>query len=152
MGEVAGYGDGYGYGSSDGSGYGSGSGEGSSSGYPEYWAASIPGLVAAWSDAQRARYDAAQRDGATVAYWRSNSDGTPANGGHGPARKVGDMEEVSGPLELCGGHALHATLTPGKWAGAKFWVVALYGEVQSDETKLGALKREILGEAWVWEE
>lgn len=62
--------------------------------------------------------------------------------------KVGDVEEVKGPLRLCGAGALHATLEPGKWRGPKVWVVALYGEVIEEADKLGALKREIIGVAW----
>jgi hypothetical protein len=53
---------------------------------------------------------------------------------------------VSGPLALYGPHALHATLTPHKWKGERLWIVALIGEVIRDETKMGALKREIIGE------
>jgi hypothetical protein len=87
-------------------------------------------------------------EGATIAFWRSHRDGKPSNGGIGGARKVGDVEEIAGPLALCGRGALHATHEPGKWSGAKVWVVALFGEVVHEGDKMGALKREILGEAW----
>jgi hypothetical protein len=130
---------GYGSGSGDGDGYGYGSG---------YWLASIPTIVAGWPAAKRARYEAAITEGATVAFWRSASDGRPANGGKGGARKAGDIEEVPGPLALCGARALHATLALDRWQGPRIWIVALFGEVLHQEDKCGALKREILGEAW----
>jgi hypothetical protein len=146
-GSGSGYGDGDGYG--DGYGYGYGDGDGSSSGSGDgYWLASIPVIVAGWPEAQRERYAAAQGEGATIAFWRSHADGTPSNGGKGPAREVGTLDEVRGPLALCGARALHATLEPGKWRGDRVWIVALFGEVQHQEDKCGALRREILGEAW----
>ena len=83
---------------------------------------------------------------ATLALWKSNADGTPANGGDTKKREAGMTEEVAGPLELCSRRALHATMKPWKWHGARLWVVALHGEVQDDGDKMGALKREILAE------
>jgi hypothetical protein len=35
---------------------------------------------------------------------------------------------------------------PSKWKGERVWLVALFGEVQGDDEKMCALKREILGE------
>ena len=58
----------------------------------------------------------------------------------------GLVQEVSGPLSLCIPHALHATLSPEKWEGERIWLVALYGEIAHADDKVGALKREILGE------
>ena len=144
----SGSGDGSGYGYGYGYGYGSGYGSGSGYGYGEYWLAAIPGFTATWTSQQRARLDVARSHGARLAYWRSNKDGTPANGGTGGARKAGDVERIPGPLRLCGGGALHATETPPKWEGKRVWIVALFGEVLDDGDKLGALHREILGEAW----
>ncbi len=86
--------------------------------------------------------------GATLAFWRSEADGRPANGGSGGPRKAGDVERIDGPLQLCGSGALHATMEPGKWKGVRVWLVALFGEVVASDDKLGALHREILGEAW----
>ena len=60
--------------------------------------------------------------------------------------RVGLVEEIAGPLAVCTARALHATLEPGKWKGDRLWIVALYGEVQQDGDKLGALKREFLAE------
>jgi hypothetical protein len=147
----SGYGSGYGYG--DGSGYGDGNGYGSGSGsgygYGDgYWLATIPSLASRWPLEQQERYAAVQRRGARIAFWCSRPDGRPANGGRGAARKAGDVEQIEGPLELCGPRALHATLRPDKWDGERVWVVALFGEVAEREDKLGALHREILGEAW----
>jgi hypothetical protein len=56
------------------------------------------------------------------------------------------VEKVNGPLELCSRRALHGTLLPPKWPGARLWVVALIGEIVGDEEKYGALEREIIGE------
>jgi hypothetical protein len=56
------------------------------------------------------------------------------------------VEEIAGPLEVCTPKALHGTLAPWKWKGERCFVVALIGEVQEQEDKLGALKREILAE------
>jgi hypothetical protein len=58
----------------------------------------------------------------------------------------GLVEIVAGPLEICTHHALHATRLPPKWEGERVWVVALFGEIQEQDDKLGALQREILGE------
>ena len=49
---------------------------------------------------------------------------------------------------MCSLHALHATTDPPRWQGDRVWIVALFGEVQRAGDKLGALHREILGEAW----
>jgi hypothetical protein len=37
-------------------------------------------------------------------------------------------------------------MQPHTWKGARLWVVALFGEVQQENDKYGALKREIIGE------
>lgn len=37
-------------------------------------------------------------------------------------------------------------MRPEEWKGERLWVVALYGEVIRDGDKMGALKREIIGE------
>jgi hypothetical protein len=60
--------------------------------------------------------------------------------------KIGDVQIINGPLKICTKQALHATLDPSKWEGDRLWLVALFGETQSREDKLGALKREILAE------
>ena len=132
-------GDGYGYGSGDGSGYGYGSGSGDGSG--DFWESLAKDAI---TDEQAAKIEAA---GAKLAYWRSDAKGLPSNGGSSnvPA-SVGIIEEVAGPLQVCTRHALHATLAPWNYQGERCWVVALYGEVQEQGDKLGALKREILAE------
>ena len=90
------------------------------------------------------------KQGATLAYWNSDAQGRPAN--HKPEHPEdwtaypGAIQTVKGPLQVCGPNALHATLTPHKWAGSRVWLVALWGEVQEQENKFGALKREILCE------
>ena len=81
-----------------------------------------------------------------MAFWRSTKDGRPANGGSGTIAKVGLIEEIKGPLKICTANALHATTEPSKWKGERWWIVALHGEVQTQEDKLGALKREILAD------
>ncbi len=137
-GSGSGYGSGYGY------GYGSGSGYGSK----EYWLATIPNFAAKWPAAQKNRYEAAKKEGATLAFWRSDQGGLPSNGGGKiePAAP-GIIHTAPGPLNLCSRGTLHATLLPPKWEGERWWIVALHGEVVGDEDKYGCLKREILGEA-----
>jgi hypothetical protein len=135
-----GSGSGYGDGSGSGSGYGDGDGSGSGYGDPinssSYWAAV----------ADLPQSDAARAAGAVVALWRSTDKGTPANGGHGTTAAAGLVEEIPGPLQICTQHALHATFNPPKWKGKRLWVVALYGDVQIQEDKIGALAREIIAE------
>ena len=140
-------GDGYGYGYSDGDGYGDGYGY-SDGGDGGYWAACIPGFTAGWTQDQRARLTEllGQQD-VTVAYWRSDEQGRPANGGQADPVAVGTVQTVEGPLAICTERALHATRMPPKWKGERIWIVALHGELQEEDDKLGALKREILGEA-----
>jgi hypothetical protein len=149
-GSGSGYGDGYGSGSGSGSGdgYGSGSGYGSGYGYgsKEYWAAAIDQFVARMPQVAAARAADLRATGAKLAYWRSAKDGSPINGGSGSAVKPGDLQEILGPLELCTHRALHATLLPPKWKGERIWLVALIGEVHEDESKIGALKREIIAD------
>jgi hypothetical protein len=88
-----------------------------------------------------------QASGARIAYWRSDANGLPANGGTlKEAARVGLVQTTKGPLKLCEKGTLHATLVPPKWRGERVWVVALLGEVIGDDDKYGALTREILGE------
>jgi hypothetical protein len=68
-------------------------------------------------------------------------------GGRNDPVKPGTVEKVEGPLQLCSRRALHATLIPPKWEGARLWIVALIGEVKGDDDKYGALEREVIGEA-----
>ena len=129
-----GYGSGDGYGYGYGSGYGYGDGSGSGEKLNPVLVARVQ-LPAGLSDDPR-----------TIALWKSASDGSPANGGRGTVARVGLVEEISGPLALCGPRALHATLQPDDWKGERLWIVALEGEVIGDANKMGALKREILAE------
>ena len=59
----------------------------------------------------------------------------------------GKVETIAGPLSLCTHRALHATFIPPKWKGERVWIVALIGEVATKDDKVGALTREIIGEA-----
>lgn len=127
----AGYGYGYGYG--DGNGY---------------WRAVLVSVAAQWPAPQRARLAVVQAQGSRVAFWRSDADGKPSNGGSKlltPAAP-GVVHRADGPLALCRPGTLHATLDPPRWAGARLWVVALHGEVIGNEEKYGCLERELLGE------
>jgi len=154
-GSGSGYGSGYGYGSGDGSGYGYGSGDGSGSGYgygdgdgsKEYRVAVIDTFASLWPEPQRDRLANLRNQGATIAFWKSNRHAKPCNGGTDFTAFTGLVQEVQGPLALHGPHALHATLNPHQWKGERLWIVALLGKVVEAEHKLGALKREILGEA-----
>ena len=83
---------------------------------------------------------------ATIAYWCSDSNGKPTNGGKElPSVYPGLIQEIEGKLVFCK-NALHATFTPHLWKGSRVWIVALSGEVIKEEDKLGARRREILGE------
>src|SRR3990167_1045940 len=101
-----GNGNGYGYGDGYGDGDGNGNGYGDDSDSIIYWMQSLPMLDTAIDKA-----------GAILAYWLSNADGTPANGGSGTKARVGLVEEISGPLKICTKNALHGTLKPPKWSG-----------------------------------
>lgn len=63
-----------------------------------------------------------------------------------PNSKHGLVQVITGPLELCGSRALHATLNPEKWKGERLWIVALRGELAFSDDKVGALEREIICE------
>jgi hypothetical protein len=148
-GSGSGSGSGYGYGSGDGSGDGDGYGygSGSGSGYGSYWQATIACFAAKLGDAFVARVNELQASGAKIAFWRSDRDGRPANGGRAAAVYPGLVQEEPGPLkDACGPGQLHATLLPQKWKGERWWLVALIGEVRGDDEKYWALKREIIGE------
>ena len=124
-------------------GYGSGDGDGDGS----YWLATVPWFASKWPEDRRGRLAELQAQGATIAFWKSDKNGRAANGGKNQPVSPGTVEEVAGPLKLCTERALHATRLPAtKWQGDRWWIVALIGEVQGDDEKLGALKREIIGE------
>jgi hypothetical protein len=137
-------GSGYGDGCGDGDGYGDGSGSGYGSGDTAYLEAVIASSVGERSERLR-------EQGAVLAFWRSAKDGTPSNGGDGPARVIGMIEEKPGPLRPCQPGALHATMAPHKWKGERLWIVALYPPLEKvDDDKYAALKREILAEVPNW--
>jgi hypothetical protein len=71
----------------------------------------------------------------------NNGDNTPANGGVGTVAKVGFVEEIAGPLEICTRNALHGTLCPQNWKGPNWWIVQLHEPVVEQEDKLASLKR-----------
>ena len=140
MEKLIGYGYGAGYGSGSGSGYGSGYGDGS-----QYWRTVFVNSVRSWTAKQRKRLS--ELSGAFIAFWKSDNDGYPANGGKLPDPVTeGTVHKTRGPLNLCSKGTLHATLNPGKWKGERLWVVAMIGEIEVDSDKVGALQREILGE------
>ncbi len=136
---VEAFGDGFGFGYGFGDGYGSGSGYGSGDGYGDGDQKKTYLEAILSQHASKAR-------GCELAFWRSTDDGYPANGGGGLARVVGTVENVKGPLVLCGSRALHATLSPEKWKGVRWWVVALQPPVIKDADKMGSLKRTIIAD------
>jgi hypothetical protein len=163
IGSGYGYGSGSGYGSGDGSGYGDGSGSGSGSGYgsgsgdgsgdgsgygsKEYWLSTIQYFAARWPENSRQRLASLQKEGATIAFWKSSADGRACNGGRSTAPvQPGTVETAPGPLACCTAGVLHATFLPPKWKGERMWVVALIGETATQEDKVAALKREVIGE------
>ena len=156
-GDYGDYGDSYGYGGGygGGSGYGYGGGDGCSGdgygdgagyGSKQAWLATIPSFARKWPDTVQARLRELEAHGATIAFWRSDKDGRACNGGKSAPVAPGTIEEIEGPLKICSRHALHATFVPPKWKGERWWIVALIGEVQCEDDKAGALKREVIGE------
>jgi hypothetical protein len=107
----------------------------------------MPYLTEDWTDTQHARLKALQAEGAVIAYWGSDAQGKPCNGGRGKAVSPGHIDTEKGPLVLCERGTLHATHIPPRWKGDRLWVVALTGDVVGDAEKFGALSREVIGEA-----
>ena len=101
-----------------------------------------------WSASQLRRLSELKADSTvTIAFWASSRGGYACNGGSsdGPAYP-GKVEEIPGPLEICTSRGLHATSDPLKWKGDRVWVVALFGNIETEEDNIAGLKREILGE------
>jgi hypothetical protein len=139
-----GYGYGYGNGYGNGYGYGYGNGYGNGNGYDGYgYGNGYDGDKDVYFAALLAPF---RRGTRTIAFWRSTKEGSPANGGRGTIAKVGLVEEIKGPLKICTENALHATSKPELWQGERWWIVALDGNVQTQEDKFGALKREFLAD------
>ena len=151
-GDGSGYGYGYGYGSGDGSGYGygygygSGSGFGSGSGYGDGDGDGDGYGSGYWLAVFKEHFKPLTEPDSFLAYWKSNENGGPSNGGTGTLAKIGLVEKIRGPLEICTSHALHATIEPPKHRGERLWLVAMKGELQFQDDKVGALEREILAE------
>jgi hypothetical protein len=138
-------GDGSGYG--DGDGYGSGSGYGDGDGSGQYWKSALEYFLQRLSPEQQEHARAVAVAGALLAFWRSDADGRPANGGECEPVTAGTVHREAGPLrDECGEGQLHATLVPPKWSGDRWWIVALIGERRGDDEKYWALEREIIGE------
>ena len=149
-GDGSGDGDGYGYGSGDGYGDGDGDGDGYGYGYGsgEYWTAAIQTYLSAMPITQQTRATELQKAGATLAYWISDENGLACNGGKKTAPAApGLIETTGGPLRICTSSALHATNKPVTYKGSRRWIVALVGEIQTQDDKFAALQREIIGEA-----
>ena len=105
-------------------------------------------FASTWPDTFQKRLAVLRQEGATIAFWRSDKNGQPANsGGRIEAAAPGVVHTAPGPLVLCERGTLHATVVPPKWKGERWWIVALIGKVVTDGDKYGALRREILGEA-----
>ena len=151
-GDGYGYGSGYGYGDGSGSGYGygygygSGYGDGYGYGDGKYWIACIARYALSWPAEARTALSVAIKAGATIAFWRSDEFGRACNGGRNNPVAPGTIETAPGPLRLRERGTLHATFAPQAWNGARLWVVAMHGEIARDGDKIGALKREIIGE------
>ena len=154
-----GYGDGYGggYGDGSGDGSGSGSGYGDGSGYG-YGSGSGSGYASGSKEYSRAVIDSVlgrravqlRTDGVELAFWRSATNGTPANGGSGEPVSVGTIQLESGS-KPCERGMLHGTLAPESWQGERLWIVALYPPfIHVDGYKIASNKREILAEVPNW--
>ena len=105
--------------------------------------------MTSWNSAQIARINALVNDpNVTLAFYCSDQHGRPANGGSKDPKWTcfsGAVHEIEGPLQICK-NALHATFEPHCWLGSRVWVVALSRFVMHTTTKLGALRREVIGE------
>ena len=106
----------------------------------------IPGFISTLTKEQKIRIKTLLKSGAKIAYWRSDKEGRPANGGDADPVRVGSVQKVSGPLSLCSAGTLHATYMPSKWKGDRVWLVAMIGKIVEQDDKMGALEREILAE------
>ena len=121
-----------------------------------YWLNSMETLTKHWTSEQHARFRVLEQDGARIAYWRSDRNGLPCNGGlrdgivpvaTGMIQKATGEPKQGTSRALCTDQVLHATLKIPRWNGSRLWVVALTGEIIGDDEKFGAPVREILGEA-----
>ena len=81
-----------------------------------------------------------------LAFYCSDKDGRPSNGGSGTVAYPGAIHEIAGPLKICGPKALHATFDPSKWKGERLWLVRMYAPYVIENDKVGSLKREIVSE------
>lgn len=141
-----GYGFGFGYGYGSGSGYGNGSSYGDGGFGCGYGSGYGNGGDKEKTDYLNLILKSHNRPNCTMAFWRSDKNGKPANGGGGGPRSVGMVEDISGPLNICTEGALHGTVDPSKWKGARWWVVALHEPVQRQDDKIASLKREIVAD------
>jgi len=69
------------------------------------------------------------------AFYKSQKDGHPANGGKGTIAEVGAIHEVKGPLQICTDRALHATLSLNDWDGDALWLVKMYRPWQRESSE-----------------
>jgi hypothetical protein len=104
-----------------------------------------------WTKRQVRSLNKAIREGATIAFTLTGPEGEPCNGGESSQdqyARPGLTQESKGPFKLCYPGVFHATLEPHRWEGSRVWIVALYGKVECEANtyKLGALKREFIGE------
>jgi len=117
-----------------------------------HWAQSLDYYADKLAEGPKAQYYKLKGEGRRIAYWRSDKNGLPCNGGTEvtPAEagilKVIKPATTGHPIQLCTKWALHATMKPPRWNGSRLWLVALIGEVVGDEDKFGALARVIIGE------
>ena len=144
-------GSGSGYGSGSGSGYGSGSGDGygygSGSGYGSLGYGYDSGDK---SDYFKALLFTHHTEEYIAVFWRSHKDGTPSNGGSDKPAKVGQTQEIPGPLKICTKAALHGTSSPDKYRGERWWIVGLHYPIAQTEDKSGSLKRTIIADLGLW--
>ena len=107
-----------------------------------------------WTAKQRNHLRRLIKQGATIAYMNTDQHGRPANHSLNLLEiqkwtaYPGAIQKVKGPLALCSGQALHATLHPHMWKGSRVWVVGLVGEVKFEAIKFGCLHREVIGEVF----
>lgn len=144
-------GDVYGTGTGDGDGYGDVYGTGEGDGYGDVYGCGYGYGYGRGYGTDGRNYKRAilstypQPPNSRLAFWRSNANGEPCNGGSGEPAEIGQVTSIPGPLKLCR-RALHSTLNPEKWKGERLWVVALAEPVEEEGDKLGSLQRTIIAE------
>lgn len=104
-----------------------------------------------WTEAQKLRLNECIENGDVIAFWCSDKQGTPCNGGSSEVQASPGLINClpSTTTELCSDKALHGTTKPNAFLGERVWVCAFRRDVKHEASakgKLGSLEREYIGE------